>query len=86
MEEDKQDLTELEQEQLDVKDEESDQDRETEESEISAESETPGIEEKPSDGAQDVPAATGQDAEGFADPAEHIDYKQEGKNTEQTGG
>ena len=63
MEEDKQDLTELEQEQLEIKDEESDQDRETEESGISAESETPGIEEKPSDGAQDVPAATGQDAE-----------------------
>ncbi len=66
MEEDKQSLTELEDEQLEVKDEGSDQDRETEESEVLQGDEAPPIEEKPSNGAQDEAEASGEGAEASA--------------------
>jgi small subunit ribosomal protein S1 len=66
MEEDKQSLTELEDEQLEVKDEGSDQDRETEESEVLQGDEAPPIEEEPSNGAQDGAEASGEGAEASA--------------------
>ena len=66
MEEDKQSVTGPEEEQIDVKDEGSEQDRETKESEVPQGDETPGIEEKPSNGVQEGAGATVQSAEASA--------------------
>ncbi|UCD86666.1 MAG: 30S ribosomal protein S1 [Desulfobacterales bacterium] len=72
MEEDKQSVTELEEEQSDIKDESSDQDPETKESEVLKGDEKPQVEEKPSNGVQDEAAAALQSAEANAGGKEDL--------------
>ncbi len=63
MEEDKQSVTELQEEQSDIKDERSDLDPETKESEVENGDEIPRVEDKPSNGVQDEAAAALQSVE-----------------------